>query len=270
MDAPPRRLFLRRLVSSADRWLLPGVVFVLLYVASFFLLRLSDFPWNQWAGLLSGISATAGSILFVDRGRFGIGLTGGPLVASRDTLLGLAIGAAIIGAADLSLGVAGVLRRSEGSGLPWAELLIVFLPAAVHEELLFRGYVYQKLRLLSRVGAMLATSVLFAALHAGNRGIGWLAFVNLFLGGLLLAEAFELKQRLWLPIALHFAWNITSGPLLGYAVSGYIAERSMWRTVIVAALPVSGGEFGLEGSVVITAVELLAIALLEGLNRRKS
>ena len=45
--------------------------------------------------------------------------------------------------------------------------------------------------------------------------------------GVMLALAYLVYERLWFPIGLHLAWNIFSGPILGYDISGYIPAESV-------------------------------------------
>jgi hypothetical protein len=68
--------------------------------------------------------------------------------------------------------------------------------------------------------------------------------------------AYERYQRLWFPIGIHFVWNVLSGPILGYGVSGYVAETAVFRTIGSGPLLVTGGAFGIEGSVWMAAAEL--------------
>jgi uncharacterized protein len=85
----------------------------------------------------------------------------------------------------------------------------------------------------------------------------------------MLALAYERYGRLWFPIGIHIAWNVASGPILGYDVSGYVSSHTLWRTVGNGNLLVTGGEFGIEGSVVSLVVEAFAVALLLRLNRMR-
>ena len=56
----------------------------------------------------------------------------------------------LIGVSDILVMASTDLRHVAGSGFPWMELIVVYLPAAIHEELLFRGYPYQKVRSVNR------------------------------------------------------------------------------------------------------------------------
>lgn len=154
------------------------------------------------------------------------------------------------------------VRQLPGRGFPWAEVAIVFLPAALHEELAFRGYIFQKIRQWNRVAAIGVTSFAFALVHLGNRGISGVAFVNLILAGVLLALAYEQSFRLWFPIGIHFFWNLLSGPVFGYGVSGYDAGATLLQARAAGPPWLTGGTFGIEGSVWMGAVEVGGILWL--------
>lgn len=217
---------------------------------------------QQWIALLSVSAASLVLVAWWERGRWDLGLLAPPRRVAVETIAGMLFAAAIILAADAVILLCTDLRHVRGNGFPWMETLLVFVPAVLHEELLFRGYIFQKLYARSRNAAFIGTSALFAALHLGNHAVTWLGIFNIFLAGFLLAYAWERHHRLWLPIGLHFAWNLLSGPILGYEVSGYVAEPTVLRTVGGGAHWLTGGTFGMEGSAVMTGMEVLAIAAL--------
>jgi membrane protease YdiL (CAAX protease family) len=204
-----------------------------------------------------------------ERGKWRLGLFVPPQQAVAELLLGVAGAAALIGAVDLLVLATTPLHHGRGSGLPWPELGAVFIPAALHEELLFRGYVFQKLWIWHKRFAIVSVSGLFAALHLWNDDITILAISNVFLGGILLSLAYERYRRLWFPIGLHLMWNVMSGPMLGYDVSGYGSDRSAFTVVGTGPALLTGGAFGIEGSVWMTVVEGAAIVILWRINGRR-
>jgi membrane protease YdiL (CAAX protease family) len=224
--------------------------------------RALGFDLQQWVSLVSVSVATLLTVAVCDRGFWPIGLA----VRSGEWLTELAAGALaaafLILSADRLVAIIAALHRRGGAGFPWSELLALFLPAAAHEELLFRGYVYQKLRRWNRGAAIATTAVIFGLLHGGNDGVTALGIFNICLAGVLFCLAYEWRQRLWFPISLHFFWNVLSGPVLGYAVSGYGEDSSLFITRVDGPPWLSGGTFGLEGSLAVTTVEILALAIV--------
>jgi len=95
--------------------------------------------------------------------------------------------------------------------------IIITTPTALFEELAHRGYILTKLDILiGRTNAILISSVFFSLLH-----FTWWTFpsvnlllivifsFNIFLGGIVLSLSYYWSgQRLWVPIAFHFAWNM--------------------------------------------------------------
>jgi CAAX protease family protein len=235
---------------------------VCFYVATLILLTWSRFPLVYWNGLLAAGVATVATIAFWENGRWNLGLLVSPRRAVPEILAGCLWGGLLIGASALLVILSSEVREARGNGFPWRELATMFLPAAVHEELLFRGYAFQKLYRWKPGFAVLFVALLFAALHANNDSVTLLGLLNVFLGGILLGLAYARYQRLWFPIGIHLGWNLMTGPILGHEVSGYEPMRTLWREAGGGPVWVTGGEFGLEGSVWVTVVVLVTIALM--------
>jgi uncharacterized protein len=205
-----------------------------------------------------------------EHGRWRLGLAAPAWTVVRELLLGIGFALMLVGICDVLIMASTDLRHVRGSGFHWAELLVIYLPAALHEELLFRGYPYRKVRSFNRTVAILFTSIVFAALHGGNAGVSPLALVNLLLAGVLLALAYEVFERLWFPIGIHAAWNVLSGPVLGYNVSGYVSRTTVLEVRGSGPEWLTGGQFGIEGSVWMVLLEVLAVAVLAMKCRRQN
>jgi membrane protease YdiL (CAAX protease family) len=231
--------------------------FVAGYLAAF-----AGLYFNQWNALFSVCVASFVTVAVIDGGKWPLGLFVRARIATRDFLIGCGFALLLIGAADGLVMLTTKLRHVAGNGFPWFELAAVYLPAVFHEELLFRGYPFQKIWRQHRMAAVLISSLVFAALHAGNNAFSALAMANLFFAGILLALAYARYERLWFPIGIHLGWNLLSGPIFGYNVSGYISSKSVLRTTGRGAPWLTGGLFGIEGSVWIIVVELAGIVLL--------
>src|SRR5207253_10788947 len=135
-------------------------------------------------------------IFIGDGGRWDLGL-GRPVI--RDFVYGGFFAAALIGVADLLILATTSMHHVRGNSFPISEVAAVYLPAAVHEELLFRGYAFQKWFRAQRLSAVIGVSVIFAASHAFNDSVTVLVLTNFFLGGVLLSVVYALYERLWLP-----------------------------------------------------------------------
>lgn len=143
----------------------------------------------------------------------------------------------------------------------------VFLFAAIMEEMLFRGFLFQ--RLMDGIGiwpAQIGMALLFAIGHWSNPEMEgptliW-ASIDIGLGAILWGLALIRTGSLALPIGMHLGWNWSQGNLFGFAVSGHGHEGWLQPTVTNNPEWLTGGAFGPEATVVAVVVDLLAIALL--------
>ena len=104
-------------------------------------------------------------------------------------------------------------------------------------------------------------SIVFGYVHSGNPHVAPLAVVNVGLAGFALGQLYWTQGNLGGAIALHWFWNALQASF-GLPVSGIVLMPAMLGIGAAGAVPgiLSGGAFGLEGSVLFT----LAIALACG------
>ena len=131
------------------------------------------------------------------------------------------------------------------------------LGAAIVEELIFRGLVFQAIdRLGGKPLALAVTSLFFGIAHLGNTGATlWSAFAIALEAGVLLGAAFLWRRNLWFAMGLHFSWNAIE-ELLGIPVSGH-SSAGLYTVEVNGTTLLTGGDFGLEGSIVPVVVSLL-------------
>ncbi len=141
---------------------------------------------------------------------------------------------------------------------PFGLQFLLMILVAFNEEVIFRGYVLRNLmQSVNKWVALLISALLFALVHLGNPDITVIAVVNVFLAGLLLGINYVYTRNLWFGIVLHFTWNFMQGAILGYDVSGFKLPGIFSQTLF-GPVYITGGEFGFEGSVVCTALLLVA------------
>ena len=156
------------------------------------------------------------------------------------------------------------------NGIPSLPLLLLFflgfLIQGMSEELLCRSYLMLSLARRLPVWVCVAgNAMLFSLLHIGNPNVSAVALLNIFLFGVFASVLTLRRGSVWMIGALHSMWNFAQGNLFGIPVSGLkglpspmqasIAEGK-WQTLI------SGGDFGLEGGLAVTAVLLVSLALV--------
>ncbi len=145
------------------------------------------------------------------------------------------------------------------------------LGAAIVEELIFRGLVFQAInKLLGTWTGLAVTSLFFGIAHLGNTGSTlWSAFALSLEAGLLLGAAYLWRRNLWFVMGLHFSWNALEG-LLGIPVSGH-SSAGLFIVKVHGPSLLTGGDFGLEGSVVPVIISLLiSIPMLYGAIRNRN
>ena len=198
-----------------------------------------------------------------------------PLEASREFLLGLGIGGAMVGLCVAAIVAGGSYQVTLNFGAwAWKLALVelwILLCGALGEELAFRGYPFQRLLEAFPPGvAIVVSSALFAAVHLGNPGIGRVAYANTLLIGALFSLAYLRRRNLWLVWGMHFGWNVFLGMVFGLPVSGF----SEFSVIVTGAAQgpwwLTGGSYGIEGGVVATVVIVAAAPCLWLLPRRET
>jgi len=133
-------------------------------------------------------------------------------------------------------------------------LLLPFVVQSTGEEILTRGYMLQVggLQLPSWV-AIVGSSFLFAAVHLDFHPV---PLLNITLYAVMVCFIALGQGSLWLVCGFHIAWNWVQGNVLGIAVSGgprEVAVFTLGPTEGASEL-LTGGSFGLEGSLAVTVV----------------
>jgi membrane protease YdiL (CAAX protease family) len=207
--------------------------------------------------LLGALVAGWAMVTFVDRRRPGaLGFAAEP-AAVRDSVAGLGVGAAMLGATVAVLAVASMARwvADEGTVPEYVAALgssfAFFAIAAAAEEAMFRGYAFQAL--VQGIGvwpATIASSALFAYAHGGNTNVTPLALANIFLAGVMLAVAYLRTRSLWFATAVHLGWNWTMASLLDFPVSGFVLDVPLYTARETGPDWITGGPFGPEAGLV--------------------
>jgi membrane protease YdiL (CAAX protease family) len=211
--------------------------------------------------------ATALAIRIYERGRLadiGLRWTSG---SARNLAAGLLFGAgaaALILVPALVSGAASWKASGDGAGgiAPFVFMTLILLFGAAGEEMLFRGYGFQVMvPVFGKAATILPMAVLFAAAHAANQSVSAVGLLNTFAWGTLLGGALLRSGDLWMPIGMHFGWNWAL-VVFGVNVSGFTMKLTGYALEWRISPLWSGGDYGLEGGVLCTAVVALAGYLL--------
>lgn len=146
---------------------------------------------------------------------------------------------------------------------------VMLVLVSLSEELVFRGYVLNNLmQSMPREAALFTSAVLFAVFHSLNPNFNLLAFINIFIAGMLLGVNYIYTRNLWFAIFFHFSWNFFQGPVLGFEVSG-LSLPSLLDQNLKGSILLTGGAFGLEASWLTTFTTSLMTIILFFLFQRK-
>ena len=118
------------------------------------------------------------------------------------------------------------------------------------EEIRNRGILFRLLE--QSLGTWLAlglSALAFGFGHWKNPGATWWSSLAIALeGGVLLAALYAATRSLWIPIGVHWAWNLFEGPVFGTAVSGN-SVGALAQGAFSGPSWLTGGAFGPEAGI---------------------
>ncbi|MCQ2546115.1 MAG: CPBP family intramembrane metalloprotease [Clostridia bacterium] len=141
------------------------------------------------------------------------------------------------------------------------------------EELVMRFFLYRKLeRGYKNIWvAILVNSVLFAAIHLGNPGVGWLPILDIFVTGIAFSLLILVTDNFWIAASVHCAWNFTQNMIFGLPNSGLVMPISIFKldaTTVHDSLFYNTG-FGVEGTPLGFTVNLALAVILFVMARKQ-
>ena len=189
---------------------------------------------------------------------------------ANEMLIGLGFALAFIGGLFLVLWLIGAINITGYVGFKPGVFIVsmMLFMAAFDEELIFRGYILNNMMdsTSNRWIALAGSSLLFALLHSGNTNVWstWVPMTELFAAGFILGISYTFTKNLWFPTFFHFGWNFFQG-LFGFEISGFNVDS--WKIIShenTGNVPdiVSGGAFGIEGSVITLSCTIICTYLI--------
>ena len=174
----------------------------------------------------------------------------------RQFLVGIMIGAALMIFPAIILTVLGLVHWHVND-ISFSTIISgfkVFICVALVEELLFRGFIFQRLiEFFGQWPAQLIIAGMFLLTHIDNPGmvgiINLLGSLNIFFASILFGLAFIKTRSLAMSIGIHFMANWVQGSLLGFGVSGNNEVGFFVPILSLAPEWLTGGAFGLEASI---------------------
>jgi membrane protease YdiL (CAAX protease family) len=208
-------------------------------------------------GVATGLLAYYGFVRLIERRKVSELAS---VYAAKELGLGAVLGAGLFSTTIAILWLLGYYQVSAIN--PWTAIIPWFITGIISgtlEELLIRGVLFRIMEeSLGTWIALVVSALIFGALHLANPNATlWAGLAIAIEAGIMLAAAYVLTRRLWVPIGIHFAWNFVQGGIFGVAVSGNEAKGLLQSALSGPAL-LSGGEFGAEASIFAVIVCLAA------------
>jgi uncharacterized protein len=190
--------------------------------------------------------------------------------------LGSFIGFGLFAIVIATLWMLGVYRV-HGFELVWLSLIGALAGAFVSafaQELIFRGAVYRITEeWLGSWWALAVSALLFGLFHLTSAGTTIFSAIAIALqAGVLLGAAYALTRRLWMAIGLHTMWDFTNDGIFGVGVAGQSGEsiNGLLQASLTGPKLLTGGELGVEASVVSLLIVLVAaVIMLQSANRKR-
>lgn len=188
----------------------------------------------------------------------------------RHLLFGFVLGTTLMVAPAIVLFLGGWVRWEflsfDIKGLSTITASIV--AGAITEEFLFRGFIFQRLRDGLGVWLMqIIVGAFFLLTHMGNPelvgDVKVLAMLNIFFASILFGALVIRTNNLTMAIGMHVSANWVQGTLLGFGVSGNAQPGILKAITGDAPVWLTGGNFGLEGSLPGLVAVMMAFVLFQ-------
>lgn len=188
---------------------------------------------------------------------------------AKHYLLGLLIGFIMIAATfGLSVAMGAIAIERVQFSINWlifVVFLLGFIFQGASEEFLFRGYLMNTLG--GKCGnkyavaiAVFISSVMFGLGHVMNPGVTFLAILNIVIYGVFMGIYMIVFDNIWGVCGIHTMWNFAQGNIFGISVSGSAKAVSIVSPALTQGKTLlNGGSFGLEGSLLCTAILVVAV-----------
>jgi len=138
-------------------------------------------------------------------------------------------------------------------------------------QIAFRGYPFQcAITAIGEFPAALMLSALYGILNAWLPNAPKASMAVNIAMSLLLSMAYLRTRALWLPWGLQFGWVASRALLFGLPVNGVSSHSPIIQGDTVAAIGLTGGDFGLDGSWLALIVILLAMPFVYRATRELS
>lgn len=147
--------------------------------------------------------------------------------------------------------------------LQFIPLVIVWSIQGNAEEVLTRSFLFTGIaRKINILVAILVSSIFFTLMHLGNDGIAIIPLLDLFIFGIFAALVVMKTKNIWLISGFHASWNCFQGNVFAFNVSGINVGTAFINVKTYGPSWLSGGKFGIEGSIISILVQVILVLWL--------
>ena len=117
--------------------------------------------------------------------------------------------------------------EGNSAALPWAVFAMV-VGAGFGEETLYRGYLFERMGRLwgtgrgGKLATVIVSSVLFGLAHLADQGLAGLQQATIV--GLVAGTIVAVTNRIWLPMILHAAFDLTALAIIYWGLESRVAH----------------------------------------------
>lgn len=214
-------------------------------------------PMFSWMFLLAAWAATVVALRHMEDAPWErVGLHGASWHGQRLATGAIVGWGGIVALLGLLLATGGArVEATDGAAVPWGAVLAaagralwVLAPAALWEEMVFRGYLWHVAEEAAGARtALAASSIGFGLVHLLNPGVTLRSVLLVIAAGVclgLIREATASVPAAWLA---HLAWNWVMAAVAHAPVSGMPFDAPGWRLVPAGPAWWGGGSWGPEG-----------------------
>ena len=224
--------------------------------------------WWELVPLLSVLIITGIFVWVIEKSKITVLILKRPL---KNIIFGMLLGCVWLGATILFLCIIGVLRFVDKNRVSY--LVIWFIAALLNvimQEYLVRGYLFSLFKKnYNTVVAVIVTTILFTAMHAGAFEAGAVAVFNVATMSIFVSLLLIYTESLLAPIMVHFIWN-SAGHLIFGVISLADDYPKLWNGRLSGNNLLSGGVAQIEGSIVVLAMNLFLISFMAYLLKRRA
>ncbi len=147
---------------------------------------------------------------------------------------------------------------------------ILLAGQSIGEEVALRGFLYRTInKRHTAFVAVLFSSLLFTIIHLGNKGIGILAVINIFLIAVFFAETVFYFDNIFIAYGFHILWNFTQNFIFGLPNSGINAFYSFFGIDSEYDSLFYSTKFGIESTITTTLMMLVGITIVTIIGQKK-